>query len=100
MVNPPYVPTVDAPTLQPEVRRYEPAAALFGGEDGLHIVRRLLDQVPGALAEDGVLLFEFGAGQESGVRAAVAGVPPLTLVEVKRDLQDIPRIAVVEPARR
>ena len=40
--NPPYVPDGDAAILQPEVARFEPATALYGGADGLAVIRRLL----------------------------------------------------------
>jgi release factor glutamine methyltransferase len=96
VANPPYVPTVDARTLQPEVREFEPPSALFAGEDGLQIVRRLVKDAPGALGPEGVLIFEFGAGQDRGVERAVAAVPGLRLLELKRDLQDLPRAAIVQ----
>lgn len=92
--NPPYVPGTDAASLQPEVRK-EPAAALFGGEDGLHVVRRLLQEVDRVLAAEGVLIFEFGAGQDEEIERTIQRLEELTLVEVRRDLQDIPRAAVV-----
>lgn len=98
--NPPYVPTVDAPGLQPEVREYEPPAALFAGEDGLQIVRRLVVQAAAALARDGILVFEFGAGQDDAVRSIVRAVSSLTLLELKHDLQDIPRAAVAQKTGR
>lgn len=98
--NPPYVPTVDAPDLQPEVREYEPPAALFAGEDGLQIVRRLVVQAAAALARDGIFVFEFGAGQDQAVEAIVEAVPSLTLLDVKHDLQDIPRAAVAQKTGR
>jgi release factor glutamine methyltransferase len=100
VANPPYVPTLDAPGLQPEVREFEPAGALFAGEDGLKIVRRLVGDAGAALGDDGILIFEFGAGQDAAVEAAVAGAPSLTLLDVKRDLQDIPRAAVVQRCGR
>ena len=84
--------------LQPEVRAYEPPGALFGGPDGLQIVRRLVNEAPRVLAREGVLIFEFGAGQEEGIEQVLRGLPTLTLLEVKRDLQDIPRAAVVARA--
>ena len=98
VANPPYIPTTDAPTLQPEVREFEPAAALFAGEDGLQIVRRLLKESVTALQDDGMLIFEFGAGQAAAVEALVARTPALALVEVRHDLQDIPRAAVLRKA--
>ncbi len=100
VANPPYVPTVDAPVLQPEVREFEPAGALFAGEDGLKVIRRLVREAAAVLADDGILIFEFGVGQDTAVEAAVAGTPRLTLLDVKRDLQDIPRAAVVQRCGR
>src|SRR5688572_5015293 len=42
--NPPYIPEVDRESLQPEVREFEPPAALFGGSDGLSVIRRIVDR--------------------------------------------------------
>ena len=95
VANPPYVPTADAADLAPEVRQFEPPRALFGGTDGMQIVTRLIAQAPAALRKDGLLLFEFGSGQRDAVEAAIGRTPSLTLVDVKHDLQDIPRTAVV-----
>lgn len=96
VANPPYVPAGDARGLQPEVRQFEPAGALFAGEDGLQIIRRLVREAAAALAPDGILIFEFGAGQEDGIGALLEAVPSLALLEVKHDLQDIPRAAVAQ----
>jgi release factor glutamine methyltransferase len=96
VANPPYVPSIDARTLQPEVREFEPPAALFAGEDGLVIVRRLVREAASALSDDGVIIFEFGAGQDQAVEDVVRHVSGLTLLETKRDLQDIPRAAVIQ----
>ncbi|MFN7915959.1 MAG: peptide chain release factor N(5)-glutamine methyltransferase [Vicinamibacterales bacterium] len=98
VANPPYIPAGEEKTLQPEVRDFEPAGALFAGADGLRIISRLvLDAVP-ALAPEGLLIFEFGAGQDVAVEQLIDDVPALTLLEVKHDLQDIPRAAVVQKA--
>ena len=72
------------------------SAALFAGEDGMRIVRRLVEEAGAALASEGVLIFEFGAGQEPAVGSALSHAPGLTLLELKHDLQDIPRAAVVQ----
>lgn len=42
--NPPYIPSREIPTLQDEVNRYEDHVALDGGEDGLDIVRDIVEQ--------------------------------------------------------
>jgi release factor glutamine methyltransferase len=98
VANPPYVRSSDRPALSPEVRDYEPAEALFGGADGLDIVRALLDQASRALKCGGRLVMEFGAGQDDDVTALVTRCPALELETIRCDLQAIPRVAVV--ARR
>ena len=93
--NPPYVPAQDAPTLQPEVGRHEPAVALFGGNgDGLDVVRRLFASASTHLAQGGRLIIEFGFGQAPavGVAARSAG---WEIVRMIPDLQNIPRVAVL-----
>jgi release factor glutamine methyltransferase len=61
--NPPYIPERDRPTLQPEVRDYEPALALFAPEEGTAFYRRILREAPAFLTQAGHLLLELGAGQ-------------------------------------
>jgi release factor glutamine methyltransferase len=92
--NPPYVPDRDRETLQPEVRDHEPPIALFAGEDGLAIIRRLIDQSSGRLKTGGLLIFEFGIGQADAVRELISQRPGLEVLDVKQDLQGIPRTAV------
>ena len=91
--NPPYVPDAVIDTLAPEVRRHEPAAALRGGPDGLDTVRRLVTATASRLRAGGWLVIEIGAGQ-SGEAAALAGRAGLRLVDVRPDLQGIPRVVV------
>ena len=97
--NPPYVPSASLGSLPPEVRDYEPALALDGGPDGLAVIRLLIDQAQRALAPGGWLVFEFGHGEEAGIRAALAHRPALELVRVRADLQGIPRTAVARRVR-
>ncbi len=91
--NPPYVPELDRESLPPEVL-HEPAIALFGGTDGLAAIRRLVDQAPGHLAKGGILAFEFGFGQDERVSQRIAESRTLTLLDLRRDLQGIPRVAI------
>lgn len=95
VANPPYVPDVNRTSLQQEVRNYEPAVALFGGREGLDLIVRLIAQALPRLAPGGLFLFEFGDGQEEQVVEMIAGTRELQLVEIKNDLQDIPRTAIL-----
>jgi release factor glutamine methyltransferase len=92
--NPPYVPSVQGRSLQPEVRDYEPAIALFAGDDGLDAIRRLLAESVQRLNPDGWLAFEFGFGQADAIEQLVTATPGLRLTEIRMDLQGIPRAAV------
>jgi release factor glutamine methyltransferase len=92
--NPPYVPEGDRETLQQEVREHEPALALFGGSDGLSAIRRLAADSVAHLPAGGVLMFEFGAGQETAVDQLIAATAGLKMEGIKPDLQGIPRMAI------
>jgi len=61
--NPPYVAEVDAASLEPEVRDWEPRAALFAGQDGLDVIRPLIGEARGYLKDGGLLALEVGADQ-------------------------------------
>jgi release factor glutamine methyltransferase len=65
--NPPYIPSCEIETLQPEVRDFDPRGALDGGVDGLEIYRRLVPGAVSILASGGWLLVEVGAGQADDV---------------------------------
>lgn len=62
-VVPPYVPAGQAHLLAREARNYEPSEALFGGADGLSVVRRILAGVADWLAPGGTLLIEMHKAQ-------------------------------------
>jgi release factor glutamine methyltransferase len=91
--NPPYVPASNRDTLDVEVRDYEPAQALFAGDDGLDIYRRLIPAAFGALVPGGFLVLEIGYGQREGVQALLEGAG-FSGVEFTEDLQKIPRVVV------
>lgn len=61
--NPPYIRSGDIIGLQPEIREWEPKAALDGGEDGLDFYRRIIPSARGYLKDRGMLILEIGAGQ-------------------------------------
>jgi release factor glutamine methyltransferase len=96
LANPPYVVDRARPALQPEVRDFEPALALFGGSDGLEVITRLVAEAPRKLRLGGYLVFEFGLGQDVEIEELVQRAPDLTLVGVRRDLQGISRTVIAQ----
>ncbi|HVW16712.1 MAG TPA: peptide chain release factor N(5)-glutamine methyltransferase [Solirubrobacteraceae bacterium] len=83
--NPPYV--RDGDELMPDVARHEPPLALYGGADGLDVIRRLL------AARPPLLVLEVGEGQARAV-AALAERAGFAGGEVLRDLAGIERVVV------
>jgi release factor glutamine methyltransferase len=68
MANPPYIPTAEIDTLQPEVRDHDPRLALDGGPDGLAFYRRLAGEGASRMNPSGGATLEFGDGQEGAVQ--------------------------------
>jgi release factor glutamine methyltransferase len=91
--NPPYVAASAAGDLPGLVRDHEPAVALFGGDSGLDVHRRLIPQAALRLVEGGHLLLEVGAGQASEIQEMIRSAG-LDLDQTVEDLQGIPRCIV------
>jgi len=67
--NPPYIPTADIETLDPEVRDHEPRLALDGGADGLDAYRLLAPEILRVLKRGGLFAVEIGYDQSAAVEA-------------------------------
>ena len=87
--NPPYVSELEV--LEPQVRDYEPHAALFAGRSGLDIYQRLIPQARQCLRPQGWLLMEIGHGQRDALASLLTGWNDIDFVS---DLQGIPRVAI------
>lgn len=92
--NPPYIPESDRETLPPEVVRHDPDLALFGGADGLDVVRRLLPAARAVGAD--LIAIEVGEGQPPATVALARehGFPRTTVLD---DLAGIGRVVVGRP---
>lgn len=88
--NPPYIPTSDCDTLQPEVMR-EPRLALDGGADGLDFYRRIASEAEDHLKPGGMIAVELGVGEAEAV-AELFRSAGLAEVEIRRDLYGIARM--------
>ncbi len=93
--NPPYIPLDERGNLPHDVQQ-EPHQALFGGSTGLRDIEGVLDAASAALAPNGWCVMEFGHDQEAAVRARIGSHSLLRLVRIRRDLQDLPRTAVLQ----
>ena len=89
--NPPYV-ADDDPDLEPIVREWEPADALFGGVDGLDEIRRIVADAPRWLRPGGWLVIEIGATQGQQVRELLRA-SGFDDVEITADLAGHDRVA-------
>jgi release factor glutamine methyltransferase len=90
--NPPYVAERDRDSLDVEVRDYEPAQALFAGEDGLAIYRRLIPAAHAALVRGGWVVLEIGYGQEVGLRELLEKAR-FEEIGFHADLHEVSRVA-------
>lgn len=89
--NPPYVATSDFQNLQMDVREFEPALALLGGEDGLDCVRKIAYEAGNVLKSGGWCIVEIGEGQS---KEAVEIFDKIGFEEIStlKDLSGIERV--------
>ena len=92
--NPPYIPTAEVETLDPEVRDHDPRLALDGGVDGLEFYRRLAAEGPAWLKPGGWMLLELGDGQAESAGALFKAQGWL-IESVEKDLSDRERVLIV-----
>jgi release factor glutamine methyltransferase len=64
--NPPYIP-LDAIPLDLEVREHDPDLALYGGQDGLDVIREIIQIGPLLLKRGGMMVLEHADGQSDAV---------------------------------
>ena len=91
VANPPYIPSADIETLEPEVRDHEPRMALDGGADGLDAYRLLAPEILRVLKPGGVFAVEIGHDQAGAVEALFRDAGALN-VQTVRDLGDRDRV--------
>ena len=85
IANLPYIPDSEKDKLQPEVAKYDPALALFGGADGLDLVRKLLQQTEGKLKPGASILLEIGSEQGEMLKTETEKYPWLEFTGIHKD---------------
>ena len=92
--NPPYIPSAEIATLQPEVQDFDPRSALDGGADGLDFYRMFSMQAKPFLKPDGQLMLEFGDGQAEAVQR-IFEAEKWIVEAVKEDYSHRARVLIV-----
>jgi release factor glutamine methyltransferase len=96
IANPPYISLVEAESLDDDVRLHEPPWALFGGKDGLDIVKEIIKGSSGHLSQGGMLIMEAGLGQKGAIDALVGSQETLKIRSWIHDLAGIERVVIIE----
>lgn len=91
--NPPYVGESEEDAVQLEVRKFEPRLAVFAGMKGTEVIARLIPQAHAILRPCGWLIMEISGSITEDVRKLLEGWQN---VQVKPDLQSIPRVAMAQ----
>jgi release factor glutamine methyltransferase len=93
--NPPYIPSTDHDSLAIEVRQHEPHTALFAGEDGLALYRRLIPAAHEHLHRGGWLVMEIGHSQHDAIHLLLED-SSFDSIRFISDYQQIPRVAIAQ----
>ena len=96
--NPPYVMSCENSDLSPDVKKHEPHIALFAGEDGLSIIRRLISEAPSYLNPGGKLIFEIGNKQGNSVQELINKQPIYDDSQIIKDYAGKDRVVVASLA--
>jgi release factor glutamine methyltransferase len=95
--NPPYGSEAEWQELAPNVKDHEPKEAVVAGEDGLLVIRRIVDGAKYFLKPGGKLLIEIGYKQEAPVRK-ILQASKFTQIESFKDYSSIPRVVLAQLA--
>jgi len=85
IANLPYIPDGEKGKLQPEVDKFDPELALYGGPDGLSLVRKMLQQTEGKLSAGAPILLEIGSEQAEVLQAEAGNYPWLEFAGIHKD---------------
>lgn len=88
--NPPYISKDGMKKIEPEISQYEPAGALYGGDDGMDFYKRIIAESPAYLAKGGYLMLEMGYGQAEEIRQLME--VSFENIDIKKDFTGIDRV--------
>jgi release factor glutamine methyltransferase len=92
--NPPYVSSAEYEKLDKNVKDYEPRQALFGGEDGLDVYRRIALEAADYLKADAALIVETGYRQGEAVKKLFEQAGYFGEIKIEKDFQNNDRVVI------
>ena len=94
--NPPYISAVEFEKLDKNIKDYEPKLALFAGEDGLDIYRRIAEKVDNFLKSNAALMLEVGYNQGQAVKQLLEQSGCFTEIKIEKDSSGNDRIIIAK----
>lgn len=94
LANLPYIPASEMHKL--DVVKYEPFRALNGGENGIEIIRRLIEQIPDHLSIPGLVLLEIQYDQSSVIKEVISKTMNIVNVSIIKDYAGLDRVIKIE----
>ena len=95
LANLPYVPETAFADMAPDVREFEPRRSLAGGNDGLDLIRRLVDAVPNLLFPNGALILEIWPDHGEALKKLGASLG-YSRIRIRKDLAGRDRVAIMD----
>jgi release factor glutamine methyltransferase len=94
--NPPYVSSAEYEQLGSKVKDFEPKKALFAGQDGLDVYRRIADRIAEHLKDDGALILEIGYAQGKAVRELMEDTKIFSEIKIEKDINNNDRVVTAK----
>ncbi len=94
--NPPYVSSAEFEKLDKNVKDYEPKLALFAGDDGLDVYRRIIERAGAFLKSDAAVMLEIGYNQREAVKQLLEQAGCFSGIAIEKDHSDNDRIAIAK----
>ncbi|MBN2183443.1 MAG: peptide chain release factor N(5)-glutamine methyltransferase [Sedimentisphaerales bacterium] len=94
--NPPYVSGSEYEKLEKNIKDYEPRLALFAGEDGMDIYRRIIEEVDSFLKTDAALILEIGYAQGRAIKELLEQTGIFIEIKIEKDFNNNDRIVTAK----
>ena len=94
--NPPYVSAPEFEQLGRNVKDYEPRVALFAGDDGLDVYRRIIEEADSFLKADAALMLEIGYSQGQAVRELLEERNCFADITIEKDYHNNDRVVIAK----